>query len=525
MKRKITLIGLILSLAGCATFPTNYRQVPSTAFQYPERTELGQFFASSIEQHPGKSGFWVVNKGKEAILARMALVDMAERTIDMQYYSWEDDATGWLLMERAVRAAKRGVRVRILVDDITLSGRDFKMAAALNAHFPNMEFRLYNPFSQRYRTGTLRAFEFIANISRLNHRMHNKIFVVDNQVAIVGGRNIGDRNFGADPKLNYRDFDLFMAGPIATEVSASFDAYWNSRWAVPLEAFKEIKPSPKDIDRAKKRLRETTAKVEKEYPYRLDFSRQDILKRLREIRDELIWAEAEVLYDPPDKGRTTEQQPGVTERLAKLAQEVQHDLLIETPFFVPTELMLKRMGEIAGRGVTLRILTNSLASTDMTIAQAAYAKYRDSLLDSGVWLYELRPDAESRKLHVADPTLPSKLGLHAKVIVFDKEKVFVGTLNLDPRSININTEVGILVHSPELARKVTEDLEVDFQTQNSWRLELERDVIWDDDDVETYLVWITDKAGKEKRYYREPAGFWRKVRAFFLSLLPVEEHL
>ena len=187
MKIKLTFIWLILTLAGCATFPKNYQQIPSTAFQYPERTELGQFFASSIKLHPNKSGFWMLNQGKEAILARLALADMAELTIDMQYYIWEDDASGWLLMERAVRAAQHGIRVRILVDDITLSGRDFKMAAALNAHFPNMEFRLYNPFSRRYRSTLLRAFEFIGNISRLNHRMHNKIFVVDNQVAIVGG--------------------------------------------------------------------------------------------------------------------------------------------------------------------------------------------------------------------------------------------------------------------------------------------------------------------------------------------------
>ncbi|MFQ5541999.1 MAG: phospholipase D family protein [Candidatus Binatia bacterium] len=525
MKRTLTFIWLILTLAGCATFPKNFQQIPSTAFQYPERTELGQFFASSIEQQAEQSGFLLLNEGKGAILARMALVDMAERTIDMQYYIWEDDASGWLLMERAVRAAQRGVRVRILVDDITLSGRDFKMAAALNAHFPNMEFRLYNPFSRRYRASFLRGFEFIRNISRLNHGMHNKIFAVDNQVAIVGGRNIGDTYFGTGLKLNYRDFDLFMAGPIAAEVSASFDTYWNSKWAVPLETFKEIKPSPEDIDRAKKRLRETTAKFEKEYPYRLDISRQDILKRLREIRDELIWAEAEVLYDPPDKGRTTEQQPGVPERLATLAQEVQHDLLIESPFFIPSELMLKRMGEIAGRGVNLRILTNSLASTDVTIVHAAYGKYRYTMLKSGVRLYELRADAESRKLYLADPVLPSKLGLHAKVVVFDKEKVFIGTLNLDPRSINLNTEVGILVHSAELARKVTEDLEVDFQAPNSWRLDLEHDGIQGEDNVETYLVWITEKNGKEKRYYREPAGFWRKVSAFFLSFLPVEEQL
>jgi len=525
MKRTLTFIWLILTLAGCGTFPKNFQQIPSTAFQHPERTELGQFFASSIEQHPGKSGFWLLNKGKEAILGRMALVDMAERTIDMQYYIWEDDASGWLLMERAVRAARRGVRVRILVDDITLSGRDFKMSAALNAHFPNMEFRLYNPFSRRYRVKILRAFEFIGNISRLNHRMHNKIFAVDNQVAIVGGRNIGDTYFGTGPKINYRDFDLFMAGPIAADVSASFDSYWNSKWAVPLEAFKEIRPSPKDFGRAEQRLRNNTPKLEKEYPYRLDISRQGILKRLREIRDELIWAEAEVLYDPPDKGRTTEQQPGVPERLAKLAREVQHDLLIESPYFIPSALMLKTMGEMAGRGVNLRVLTNSLASTDVTIVHAAYGKYRDTLLNSGVRLYELRPDAESRKLYVADPALPSKLSLHAKVVVFDKEKVFIGTLNLDPRSIILNTEVGILVHSAELARRATEDLEVDFQAQNSWRLNLEHDAIWGEDEVETYMVWITEKNGKEKRYYREPAGFWRKVSAFFLSLLPVEGQL
>ncbi len=525
MKKTLSFIWLILTLAGCATIPKNFQQVPSTAYQYPERTELGQFFASSTEQRTGKSGFLLLNEGKVAILARIALADMAEKTIDMQYYIWEDDASGWLLMERAMRAAQRGVRVRILVDDITLSGRDFKMAAALNAHFPNMEFRLYNPFSRRYRLRILRAFELIGNVSRLNHRMHNKIFAVDNQVAIVGGRNIGDTYFGADHKINYRDFDLFMAGPIAAKVSTSFDTYWNSKWAVPLEAFKEIKPSQKDIDRAKKRLKENTAKFEKVYPYQLDVSRQEIVKRLREIRGELIWAKAEVLYDSPDKGRTTEQQSGVPERLAKLAREVQHDLLIESLYFIPSKLMLKRMGEMTGRGVNVRFLTNSLASTDVTIVQAAYAKYRDTLLNSGVRLYELRPDAESRKLHVANQNSSSKLSLHAKVVVFDKEKVFVGTLNLDPRSIVLNTEVGILVHSPELALKIIEDLEVDFQAQNSWRLELERDAIQGVDEEEVYLVWITEKNGKEKRYYREPAGFWRKLKAAFLSLLPVEDQL
>ncbi len=525
MKKTLTFIWLILTLAGCATFPKNYQQIPSTAFQYPERTELGQFFASSIKQHRGKSGFLLLNEGKGAILARMALVDMAERAIDMQYYIWENDASGWLLMERAVRAAQRGVRVRILVDDITLSGRAHKLVAALNAQFPNMEFRLYNPFSRRYRTKLFRGLEFILNVSRLNHRMHNKIFAVDNQVAIVGGRNVGDTYFGTGRKINYRDFDLFMAGPIAAEVSASFDTYWNSKWAVPFEAIRKIKPSPEDIDRENKRLKETTTKFEKEYPYRLDISRQHIRKRLTEIREELIWADAEVLYDPPDKGRTTEQQPGVFERLSKLAREVQHDLLIENPYFLPSELMLKRMREMAGRGVNVRILTNSLASTDVTIVQAAYGKYRDTILNSDVRLFELRPDAESKKLYVAAPVLASKLSLHAKVVVFDKEKVFVGTLNLDPRSIILNTEVGILVHSPELARKVIEDLEIDFQAKNSWRLELEHDAIWGEDDVETYMVWITDKNGKEKRYYREPAGFWLKVKAAFLSLLPVEDQL
>ena len=525
MKRTLIIISLILTFAGCASIPKNFQQIPSTAFQYPETTKLGQFFAGPIEQHRGKSGFWMLNQGKEAILARLALADMAERTIDMQYYIWEDDASGWLLMARAVQAAQRGVRVRILVDDLTLSGRNLKLVVALNAQFPNMEFRLYNPFSRRYSTKLFWGLEFIRNKSRLNHRMHNKIFAVDNQVAIVGGRNIGDNYFGTSSKINYRDVDLLMAGPIAADVSASFDTYWNSKWAVPLEAFKHITPSAKDIDRAKKRLKETTAKFEKEYPYRLDIRRQDLLKRLREIRDELIWAKAEVLYDPPDKGRSTEQQPGVAERLSELAGEVQHDLLIESPYFLPSELMLKRMGEMARRGVNLRILTNSLASTDVTIVQAAYAKYRDTLLDSGVRLYELRPDAESKKLYVADTALLSKLSLHAKVVVFDKEKVFVGTLNLDPRSMILNTEVGVLVHSPELARMITKDLEVDFQAQNRWQLDLERDAVWGEDEMETYLVWITDKNGKEKRYYREPAGFWLKVKAAFLSLLPVEDQL
>ncbi|NIO11875.1 MAG: phospholipase D family protein [Deltaproteobacteria bacterium] len=525
MRKALTIIWVIVALGGCATFPKNFQQIPSTAYRFPERTELGRLFPSPHKQDSQKSGFLLLNGGRRAILARLALADMAEKTLDMQYYIWEDDASGWLLLERAVRAAQRGVRVRILVDDFTLSGRDFKVASALNAHFPNMEFRVYNPFSRRYRVRIMRAFELVRNFSRLNHRMHNKKFAVDNQVAIVGGRNIGDNYFGTHPKLNYRDFDLFMAGPVAAGVSASFDSYWNSKWAVPLEAFREIKPSGKDFDRAKKRLKKKISKFEKEYPYPLDVTRQDILKRLREIRDDLTWANAEVLYDTPGKGKTEEEPSSIAERLGKLARGAQRDLLIENPYFLPSQLMLKNLGKIAQRGVNVRILTNSLAATDVTIVQAAFEKYRVPLLSRGIQLYELRPDAESKRLHADKSVQSSKLSLHAKVVVFDTEKVFVGTLNLDPRSIDLNTEVGILVHSPALARKITKDLEVDFQAQNSWKVELETIPVQNTNEVETYVVWIAEKDGKEKRYYREPAGFWLKVKAAVLSLLPVEDQL
>ena len=514
-------IALVL-LQACA--PTLGRDVPiarSTAVSATEDTALGRQFASVVRRHPGESGFRLIDEGRDALLARLALADLAERSIDAQYYLWSGDAVGVIVLDRLVRAADRGVRVRLLVDDFYLTGAGTTIAA-LDAH-PSIEIKIYNPVGARNPLRLGRRVDFLLEFGRLNHRMHNKLFVGDNQVAVMGGRNIGDAYFGVDPKFNFRDMDVVASGPIVPQLSAGFDTYWNSRWAIPMSTLKAT-PSSKDLNRVYEQLRHEADGGIARLPFPVEVPSMSLPERAAALRDRLIWARAEAVWAEPEAGPANArpaQMSDVGRKLAAVADTTRTELITASPYHVP-ETDLSRMRSLRARGVRVRMLTNSLASTDVTAAYAKYAKQCKRILAEGVEMYEVRPDADSRRLYARGALDGGRLGLHAKLAVVDREVVYIGSFNLDPRSTFLNTEVALLVYSPALAQQMLELLDRDFRPENAWRLALERS----GNGGKARVVWVTREVDQEVRYDRAPdTGFWRRFGARVYGVLPIRGQL
>jgi putative cardiolipin synthase len=485
----------------------------STALADPEGTELGRFFTSEMEAHPGKSGVVLVPTGEWGFRARSGLSNQAEKTIDVQYYIWEVDTAGIVLAERIFRAADRGVRVRMLLDHVTTKETDFKFAR-MDQH-PNIEIRLFNPFANR----RFRGLEFLFGLERLNHRMHNKAFIVDNAIAVVGGRNIGDNYFGVDTAANFRDLDLAVVGPVVQDVSRSFDRYWNSEFAVPISAIIEERLSEEEFQERKAKVYRWVAEV-KDYPYPIDTTSDVVMAKLEEFRGDFIWAPAKALYDEPDKLETKEED--VADHLILLAKDKEHEVMIEAAYAIPGPEGVERARINKERGIPQRLLTNSLATNDVAAAHAGYAKYRRDLISNGLELYELRPDANSVRNNWSLLAGRSKASLHTKASVVDRELVAIGSFNVDPRSIALNTEIVILVESPALAAQVLAYMEEGIRPENSYRVMLETDA----ETGSKRMVWITEIDGEEVRYYSEPeVGLWRRFSTWFMGLLPIEKHL
>jgi len=512
--RLILLFSAGLLLAGCATtVPVDHDRTPSAALADPASTELGKFFESEIEAHPGESGVVLVPTGEWGFRTRAGLANQAEQTIDVQYYIWEVDTSGSILAERLLRAADRGVRIRMLVDHVTTKETDFKFAR-MDYH-PNIEIRLFNPYANR----SFHTLEFLFSLERLNHRMHNKAFIVDNAIAIVGGRNIGDNYFGVDTDANFRDLDLVVVGPVVQDVSRSFDKYWNSEFAVPISAIIEEQLSDGEFQVRKARLYRWVDEL-KDYPYPIDATSEVTMAKLEEVRDDFIWAPAKALYDEADKLETKEED--VADHLILLGKDKEHEVMIEAAYVIPGPEGVERTRLNQQRGIPQRLLTNSLATNDVAAAHAGYAKYRRDLIRNGLELYELKPEASSVKKNWSVLAGRSKASLHTKAFVVDRELVAIGSFNVDPRSIALNTEIVILVQSPELAAQVLGYMDEGIQPENSYRVMLETDA----NTGTERLVWITESDGQEVRFYSEPeVGLWRRFSTWFMGLLPIEKHL
>jgi putative cardiolipin synthase len=343
--------------------------------------------------------------------------------------------------------------------------------------------------------------------------MHNKLLVMDNTLAIVGGCNIGDHYFGVDTRANFRDLDAAAGGPVVREISSVFDHFWNGDWAVPISALVDRSYTEKDLQAARATIRQGIAADH--YPYPIDQDTAALKSVLKAEIDKFVWAPGRIVWDDPAEiaatGGTSRMLEGLHRRLARLNTE----LLIESPYFVPRDRGIKRMKELHDRGVRIRVLTNSLASNDVMAAHAGYADRRRQVLESGVELYELRADAGVIKKRLA--FFGAKAALHAKVIVFDRQDVFIGSFNLDPRSADINTEAGLYTESPELAAQVVAWMDEGVLPENSYRVFLDQD---------GKLTWVTKDDGREVVYQKDPLSTgWQRFEAGFIGILPVEGQL
>jgi putative cardiolipin synthase len=497
---------LALSIAsGCSTYNTKVLRSESHALGLRPTTKLGVLFEPAAVAHPGRSGVNYIRDARVALEGRLAMVDLAEQSLDLQYYIWDPDISGGLLGERVVRAAERGVRVRLLLDDHSVVGRDREIAR-LTGH-PNIEVRAFNPFRDRKRWR-----DFFSEPSRINRRSHNKIFVADNTVAIIGGRNIADHYFGVHGVSNYRDLDAIAVGPVVRDVSAVFDSFWNSKFAVPYGAFVHETPTPED---AAKRIAELRAQVARApLPYAIDEDVVALVGGMQHIRDDLIWGSVRVLHDQPAKAEDSDAR-GIVGELAALASNAKREVLIENAYFVPRDPMLKIIAGLTARGVRVRVLTNSMASNDVAAVVSGYKKYRKKLLEVGAEIYELRPDSAMKRQWSLLST-KSRSGLHTKTMVVDREHVVIGSYNLDPRSADINSECALLVDSPAFGERVGAFLDEGVSPEQSFHVTL----------ANGRPRWTTVTDGHEIVYTHEPeTGWWQRFTVGVLGLLPIHSQL
>jgi cardiolipin synthase C len=526
-------VALTIALSGCAALPpsatmplTSYAPRPeSFALANPEQTMLGQQLEPWAREHPGTSGFRLIPGGVGCFHARLEMAALAEKTLDVQYFSIQSDDTGRLFIKGLLDAADRGVRVRILLDDSNAVGRDAEISV-LTAH-PNIELRVFNPFTYRGALEFMRGAEFALNETRLTYRMHNKLFVVDNELGIVGGRNIGDAYFAASDTMEFGDYDLLVAGPMVRKLSGSFDAFWNSSLAIPLQNLVVFKATQQKLDAYRESLLKHHQAMEGS-TYARPASDGGPVANMLSGKKPLIWAHAEAIYDSPEKAKVEAgEQAGklLRARIERAAAAVHSELLIVSPYLVPGEDGMRLLTGLRARNVRVRVLTNSLESTDAPITFAGYDHYRVPMLQAGIELYEVRPQLGAPNMPGGGSLKSSQstpFALHAKVFVFDRREVFVGSMNFDERSRRLNTELGVLVDSPELAEEIAQRFATAAQPANSYVLGLGPP----DAFGKPSLIWRTEENGVAVAYDKDPhVDSWRSFRVDLLSLLPIENEL
>jgi len=518
-KSLITLFAVAL-LAACVAPPIKQiEKQPSFSLEQPESTELGQLFSPVVTSHPGESGFLLLDKGEDALLWRGALTDAAIKTLDAQYYIWHDDNVGTIAAERLLKAAKRGVRVRVLLDDFSLNTEP-QYLVHLDAH-PNIEIRVYNPLGAKYGSQVIRAFAILRDFRRLNRRMHNKVFIADGSIAIVGGRNIGDEYYDMHAEFNFRDRDILSAGPVVNDASRSFDAYWNSVWSIPIQNMIHLESEPDQRKQYYRELHEYAAHPEN-FPFRFYEALDEMQKKLYQLPDHLLWGKAILVYDIPGKNKDPDRVDAFGESgkiLTEVALQTEQEIIAETPYLYLMQGTFEAIDQLHQRGVRIRVLTNSLASTDMIAIFAPYSKQRPEIVRRGVELYEMMHSPKIQETIIDRFPLIEQdpyLSLHAKTAVFDRKAVFIGSFNLDPRSTHLNTEVGLLIYSEPLAEQVVSIMEEDFKPENSYQLNLtENDKI----------RWNAIKDDQTIVLEKEPdTTFSQRLKLFFYSLLPLTQY-
>lgn len=502
IKAKWSLLTVVFfMISGCASL----KQV-----DLPDETAMSPADAplwSALSLQRAGSWFELLNTGVEAIEWRLRMIDSATRSLDIQTFLWKADPSGLTILGHIVDAADRGVKVRLLVDDTFTVGQNDTIFF-IDQH-PNIKYRIYNPFGRRYDSMFLRQLMNLGNFSRLDHRMHNKVLVTDNRAAIIGGRNMADEYFGSHPRANFRDVEVLAYGPIVQSISQRFDAYWNNDWSLPVDQLLDQpvhEQAPSDFT---KWLLETADRG-------LDEDEGRRRESWHSAASASVTGDAIILSDEPatDSPDITDEAPDqLSHELIAWMDQAKEELIIVSAYLIPTPELETAIERAEDRGVRVRILTNSLQSNNHTAAHSAYRHHLHRLILQGADLHEVRAMAKDRSIYMQGPVDGKTLGLHAKLILIDQELTFIGSANLDPRSLHLNTEIGLMIQSYELNQRLREKLEIDFHKRNAWHLHLDdsKEIVWVADDV----VRVTQPADSA----------FQRLEDWFLSILPIEEEM
>lgn len=508
------LVTLVL-LVGSGVLLADYLMPPATGKPghalaiVPGQTALDRELEPLLARRPGQTGAIMLSSGVDAFAARALSARQAGRSLDLQYYIWKDDLTGHLLMYEAWKAAERGVRVRLLLDDISTSGKDAALLA-LDSH-DNIEIRVYNPF--RNRSGPMRVVEMVQRMFSITYRMHNKAWIADGRVAVVGGRNVGTEYFDAHDETNFRDLDLLLFGPAVEQASEIFDTFWNSDAVVPIAQLN--RKSKRQIQNVLAQIKEEArGETARRFLDKVDLSPSVQAYFTQELTP--YWsANLRVLSDPPLKWKAETRVDGLVAELADVLRLTERKALLISPYFVPgNEGVTAFAALVRDRGAHVGIITNSLAANDVIAVHGGYANYRKQLLKTGVALYEMRPETTD-----GDTSLFGSSGasLHTKAFVVDDRYGFIGSFNIDPRSIDLNTEMGVLFDDPALATALRDEyLRLSGPDQSYWVYL----------DPRGKLRWLDRASDPPVILEKEPeASLWQRAVARVVGWLPVESQL
>ena len=512
MNRLAAIALALCLLSGCASIDFDYPRTASSAIVDTQDTPLGQSLAEFDGiKSDDESGFYPLSDGIDALGVRLLLASTAQKSIDLQYYLIKTDTSSRALIYSLLEAADRGVRVRLLLDDVFTKGYDFGLAG-LDSH-PNIEIRIFNPFYRGF-AGKLRS--GLTNFSRVNRRMHNKSFTVDNQMTIVGGRNIADEYFGTREDAKFSDLDVLGVGPVVQDVSTMFDTYWNHETALPVPAFASMPDDPAaELNRIRDGMDDWRAEVTRTvYGEAL---RQDIEKFMATDNSVFDWAPYELVYDSPDKGikKRSEEADSIRTSLAESLASATKQVVIISPYFVPRKTFTESLVQLTKSGVDVTIITNSLAANNQFTVHSGYRPSRKPLLKAGVKIYEVRPDADVAGAELVAAS-GAKATLHTKAFLVDDREVFIGSFNFDPRSAYINTESGVIIRSEQLAAQFERAVRESIPYQ-SYELFLNED---------DKLRWRDPRPGVDKIWDKEPETTWgQRFAVGFVALFPIRGQL
>ncbi|WP_432472865.1 phospholipase D family protein [Amphritea sp. HPY] len=507
IQRASAIMLLLIFLTGCASLAEEMEH-PVEQSVTPLTSTLSELADTHRAQQrtPELSGVLLQETGWDALAQRLALIEQAEHYIDIQYYIWNGDISGRYLASRLIAAAERGVRVRVMLDDINLNERE-NLLAALDRH-PRIDIRIFNPIPSR--RGLVKWLNVLGDFSRLNRRMHNKSFTVDGVFSVVGGRNIGDEYFDLSGELNFRDRDVLVAGAVVSDIQASFVQYWGSRWSYPVHLL------------ADDTVTELSGFNDVEVPqYRHQPDLPEGLEAaghfLKDLMGEMSWVKARFVSDRPvpENADDTSKPKATARLLAELAHQAEQEILLESAYLIFDDRQLGELQQLADRGVVIKALTNSMASNDLITNHSGYAGRRRAMLAGGMQLFELKPDAILCNKTIRDPSRcapTASYGLHAKSVVFDRKVACIGSFNLNLRSTYLNTESILVIENQAVSAKLADDIELAMHARNSWQLRLH----------DNQLYWYS---GKESWTEEPETEQWQRIKSRFLQLFPIEKYL